>query len=200
LWDDASVAEVIASEGFLERLDGGVHVSMTTVTPEGSASFAARHAAAGSSLVEAPIFGRPEAAAARQLWIPFAGPEAARERVRPILEACGARGVFDFGGTVGAATATKLAGNFMIIAMASAMGEALGMVRAHGYDPVPVVEMLTSTLFDAPIFHGYRQAFTSGQRPTPSPIPGKDLALFRQSAKAVGAADPICETLLKTRG
>jgi 3-hydroxyisobutyrate dehydrogenase-like beta-hydroxyacid dehydrogenase len=199
LWDDASVLKVMGVEDVLQRLGDGLHISMTTMTPEGSVALAARHAAHGSTLVEAPIFGRPDAAVAKQLWIPSAGPAEAKARVRPILEACGARGVFDFGEQVGAATAVKLVGNFMIISMASAMAEGLALVSRHGFDPAPVVDMLTSTLFDAPIFHGYRRAFTASAPPPPNAIPVKDLGLFHQSAAAVGAPSPICDAMLKLR-
>ncbi len=199
LWDDASVLEVVKSDGFLERLGDGVHISMTTMTPEGSAAVADLHAAHGSALVEAPIFGRPEAAAGKQLWIPYAGPAAATTRARPILEACGARGVFDFGEQVGAATTVKLVGNFMIIAMASAMAEGVALVRGHGQNPAPVLDMLTSTLFDAPIFHAYRRAF-GGPPPQLGPIPLKDLQLFRASAEAVEAPVVLCDALVTLRG
>lgn len=46
----------------------------------------------------------------------FAGPAAAKERVRPLLEAMDSQRIVDFGETIGAATATELVGNFMIIA------------------------------------------------------------------------------------
>ena len=65
LWDDASVEGVVRSEAFLERLGDGVHVSMSTISPQASRALAALHARHGSQLVEAPIFGVPAAAVAR---------------------------------------------------------------------------------------------------------------------------------------
>ncbi|MDQ0048178.1 3-hydroxyisobutyrate dehydrogenase-like beta-hydroxyacid dehydrogenase [Paenibacillus polymyxa] len=65
-------------------------------------------------LVEAPIFGVPQAAVARQLSIPMAGPQKAKERIRPILGAMGGLNIFDFGEKVGAANQVKLVGNFMM--------------------------------------------------------------------------------------
>src|ERR1700722_10821458 len=48
LWDDASLDEVVRSEGFLDKLGpGGVHVSMTTVTPETARRLATLHEAHG---------------------------------------------------------------------------------------------------------------------------------------------------------
>ena len=83
VWDDAALESVVMSDGFLEHLGpGGIHLSMSTVLPETSKKLAAMHAQHGSAYVEAPIFGRPEAAVAHQLWIPFAGPQQ-RQRTRP---------------------------------------------------------------------------------------------------------------------
>src|SRR5438552_2076186 len=115
VWDDAALESVVMSDRFLEQLgSGGIHLSMSTVLPRTAKKLAARHAQQGSVYIEAPIFGRPEAAVAHQLWIPFAGPQSAKERVRPPLTAMGAQGIFDFGEEVGAATLVKLVGNFLI--------------------------------------------------------------------------------------
>jgi len=95
VWDDTALESVVTSEGFLEHLGpGGIHLSMSTVLPETAKKLAAIHAQRGCSYVEATIFGRPEAAFAHQLWIPLAGPELAKERVRPLLQAMGGQGVF----------------------------------------------------------------------------------------------------------
>ena len=96
VWDDAALESIVMSDGFLEQLGpGGIHLSMSTVLPETAKKLAALHAQHGSIYIEAPIFGRPEAAVAHQLWIPFAGPQSAKERVRPLLKAIGGQGLFD---------------------------------------------------------------------------------------------------------
>src|SRR5438132_14030643 len=90
VWDDAALESVVMSDGFLEQLgSGGLHLSMSTVSPEAAKKLAALHAQHGSIYIEAPIFGRPEAAVAHQLWIPFAGPKSGKDRVRPLLTAMG---------------------------------------------------------------------------------------------------------------
>ena len=93
LWDHHATEEVVTSPGFLAQLGvGGVPVGLCTGSPEGARRLAALHAEHGSVFVEATVFGRPEAAAARQLWMPMAGPAEAKERVRPLLAAMGAQG------------------------------------------------------------------------------------------------------------
>jgi len=96
--DDAALESVtLGKEGILEHLGpGGIHVSMSTVSPAIARSMTELHAHHGASYVAAPVFGRPEAALSQKLWICCAGASPARERVQPVLQAMG-QGVFDFG-------------------------------------------------------------------------------------------------------
>lgn len=196
VWDDAALESIVMSDGFLERLGpGGVHVVMSTVLPETSKKLAAIHARQGSAYVEAPIFGRPEAAVAHQLWIPFAGPQSAKERVRSLLQAMGAQGIFDFGEEVGAANMVKLVGNFLITSAGYSMREALRMAEKNGVDPKAVANMLTSTLFSAPIYQSYGKRIAEGNAPFQSAIPMKDVGLFQKTAQQVGSPTPIAHLL-----
>jgi 3-hydroxyisobutyrate dehydrogenase-like beta-hydroxyacid dehydrogenase len=72
LWGEASVESIVTSDGFVEQLGrGGLHLAMSTISPEMTKKLAAMHAQHGSVSVEAPIFGGSEAAVAQWLWIPF---------------------------------------------------------------------------------------------------------------------------------
>jgi len=198
VWDDAALESIVMSDGFLERLgQGGVHVAMSTVLPETARKLAEIHAQHGSAYVAAPIFGRPEAAAAHQLWIPVAGAQSAKDRVRPLLEAMGGQGIFDFGDDVGASTVVKLVGNFLIFSAGSSMMEALAMAESQGVDPKAVIAMLTSTLFTAPIYQAYGRRIA--ERHTlfdQTAIPFKDAGLFKTTAQQVESPTPIANLLL----
>jgi len=202
VWDDAALESVVKSAGFLERLGpGGIHVSMATVSPETSKKLAALHAQYGSVLVEAPIFGRPEAAAAHQLWIPFAGPLQAKERVRPLLQAMGAQGIFDLGEEVGAATLVKLVGNFLIGSAVDSMIEAFAVVEKAGVDPRAVADMLTQSLFPAPIYKSYSNMIVEKSVTfNRSKIGSKDLTLLREKSQRVESPTPIANLLYDLRG
>jgi 3-hydroxyisobutyrate dehydrogenase-like beta-hydroxyacid dehydrogenase len=197
VWDDAALESVVTSDGFLEHLGpGGIHLSMSTVLPETSKKLAAIHAQHDCAYVEAPIFGRPEAAVAHQLWIPFAGPLQAKERVRPLLEAMGAQGIFDFGEGAGTATLVKLLGNFLIVSAGYSMREALLMAEHNGVDPKAVVDMLTSTLFSAPIYQSYGKRIAQNAAPfNQSAIPLKDVGLFKKTAQQVESPTPVASLL-----
>jgi len=70
LWDSDATESFITSE-FLSHMEGGIHIGMCTGSPEAARRLAKLHADHGSAYVEAPIFGRPDAARARQLTIPY---------------------------------------------------------------------------------------------------------------------------------
>jgi len=197
VWDDAALESVVMSDGFLEHLGpGGIHLSMSTVLPETAKKLAAIHTQYGSTYVEAPIFGRPEAAVAKQLWIPIAGSQQAKERVRPMLEAMGGQGIFDFGEEVGAATLVKLVGNFLISSAGYSMREALRMAEKNGVDPRAVVDMLTQTLFPAPIYQSYGRRIAENTAPfSQTAIPLKDVGLFKKTAQQVESPTPIASLL-----
>jgi 3-hydroxyisobutyrate dehydrogenase-like beta-hydroxyacid dehydrogenase len=202
LWDDAALESVVAGDGFLQRLGkGGVHVSMSTVLPETAQRLAALHEQHGCLYLEAPVFGRPEAAVARKLWIPMAGPRSAKDRVRHLLEAMGAQGIFDFGEAVGAATTVKLAGNFLIVSAARSLAEALSMADKNGVDPKAVVDMLTTTLFAAPIYQSYGKMIAEKTvPPMQGGIPLKDIGLFKRTADKVLSPTPISSRLYDLLG
>ncbi|HTZ76007.1 MAG TPA: NAD(P)-dependent oxidoreductase [Candidatus Aquilonibacter sp.] len=161
--DDRALEEICAAKpSFVERLGaGGVHVSLSTIAPATSKKLAEAHAKLGVDYVAAPVFGRPEAAAAAKLWICVSGPSASRERIRPLLASVGQR-TFDFGEDAGAANIVKLCGNFMIASALETMAEAFALAEKNGVDPAGVADMLSATLFACPIYQGYGKFILQG--------------------------------------
>jgi 3-hydroxyisobutyrate dehydrogenase-like beta-hydroxyacid dehydrogenase len=168
LADDAAVDSVVTGpDGIAARLGaGGIHVSMSTIAPATSHRLASYHAQHGSIYIAAPVFGRPDNAAARQLVVCTAGPAAAKERVRPLLEAMG-RAIFDYGEEPKAANVAKLTGNFLIAAALESMAEAYTMAERNGVDRVMVAEMLGKTLFACPVYQRYGE-MVAAKRHTPA--------------------------------
>jgi 3-hydroxyisobutyrate dehydrogenase-like beta-hydroxyacid dehydrogenase len=161
LSDDRTLEEVARAGDLAQRLgEGGIHLSMSTISPETARRLAQEHLKTGATYLAAPVFGRPEAAAARKLWICTSGPKAAKDRIRPILEAMG-QGIFDFGEDPGAANLVKVAGNFLIAAAIEAIGEALALAEKNGVDRSALAEMLGRTLFAAPVYQGYGAAIAN---------------------------------------
>jgi len=156
LADDAALEEVVTGRnGIGDKLGrGGVHVSMSTVAPATARSLAAFHAERGAAYVAAPVFGRPEAAAANKLWVCVSGAAAAKARVRPLLEAVG-QGVQDFGEEPAAANVVKLAGNFLIMSAMEAIAEAQTLAEKHGIDRAQLASFFGGTIFGCPIYQNY---------------------------------------------
>ena len=197
IWDDAALESIVTNDGFLDKLGaGGVHISMATVSPDISKKMAKLHAEHGCAYVEAPIFGRPEAAMARGLVIPFVGPKAAKERVHPLLEAMGGKWIFDLGEEAGAAVLAKLIGNFLFFSAGNSMREMIALARKNSVDPKPIIEMLTSTLLNSPIYQSYGKRMLEDSNPyRQTAIPLKDIGLLRANAQDVDSPTPVADLM-----
>lgn len=194
--DDAALEDIVMGAGFLEQLgQNGIHLSMSTVSPVTSQKLAKLHIQHGSHYVDAPVFGSPQVAAAQQLWICLAGPQAAKERVRPVLEAL-SQDIFDFGETVGAANMVKLSGNFISFAAAQALKEVLSLAKKSGIDPLQIVDMFTQTLFPISIYqHFGKQLALNPDSPFRSWIAVKDVSLFEEMARQQESQAPLADLL-----
>jgi 3-hydroxyisobutyrate dehydrogenase-like beta-hydroxyacid dehydrogenase len=163
LSDDRAVEEVCSAQpSVIEKLgNGGVHVSLSTIAPATAKRLAEHHRQYGVDYVGSPVFGRPDAAAAKRLFVCVSGPASARDRVRPLLAAIG-QGTTDFGEDPGAAHVVKLCGNFMIFAAIEALCESLALAEKNGADPAAVAAMLSSTLFACPVYQTYAKVIMAG--------------------------------------
>jgi len=115
---------------------------------------AAAHATNGQRFISAPVFGRPEAAAAAMLFVAVAGAPDAIDECMPLFNAIGQK-TFRFGEKPSDANLVKLSGNFLISSVIEALGEAIALVGKAGLDQHQYVDFLTSTLFNAPVYKTY---------------------------------------------
>jgi 3-hydroxyisobutyrate dehydrogenase-like beta-hydroxyacid dehydrogenase len=199
--DNALESVVTGEEGFLERLGhNGIHLSMSTVSPATARKLADLHAQHGSTYLAAPVFGRPEAAAARKLFICLSGPSGAqadKQRVQPLLQALG-QGVYDFGEDPGAANVVKLTGNFLIAAAMEAMAEAFTLAEKNGIERTKIIDMLGQTSFACPIYQNYGKTIAE-ERYTPAgfllSLGLKDVNLVLQTAESAQMPMPLASLL-----
>ncbi|MGD9600228.1 MAG: NAD(P)-dependent oxidoreductase [Gammaproteobacteria bacterium] len=163
LADDAATAEVTLADDFLAALrPDTVHVGMATIGVDLAERIAATYAARGRAYVSAPVFGRPPAAAAAQLFIAAAGAEADLARCQPLFDSLGQR-TFVVGARPAAANVVKVSGNFMLASMIEALGEAFALVRKQGIAPETFLDVMTSTIFPAPVYKIYGGLIASDQ-------------------------------------
>jgi 3-hydroxyisobutyrate dehydrogenase-like beta-hydroxyacid dehydrogenase len=156
LADDLAVEEVVfGKDGFIGSLPkGAVHISMSTISVALSQRLQKSHGEHGQQYVSAPVFGRPEAAEAAKLFIVPAGPADELKKCAPIFSSIGQQ-TFVMGNEAPMANVVKLSGNFLIAAVIECLGEAIALVRKHGVDAQQYLDLLTNTLFSAPVYKTY---------------------------------------------
>ena len=190
LANDRAVREVFLDSGLLDAMDPGtLHVNHATISVALAHELASEHARRGLAYVAAPVFGRPDMAAAARLNILAAGAPAAIDRARPLLEAMGSR-VWPLGDAPERANVAKIAGNFMLAAAIESMAEATALTRAHGVGAADFLEVMTNTLFAAPAYQGYgkliaEQRFKPAGFSLPLGLKDVELALTAGSAARV---------------
>jgi 3-hydroxyisobutyrate dehydrogenase-like beta-hydroxyacid dehydrogenase len=156
LADDRAVEEVALGDGrFISALTPEtIHISMSTISVGLSEHLTEAHSKAGRTYIAAPVFGRPDAAAAAKLFIVAAGPPKAIKKCIPVFDALGQR-TFVVGKNPHAANVVKLTGNFLVAAVIEGLGEAFALIRKYGIDQERYLEVLTNTLFSAPVYRTY---------------------------------------------
>jgi 3-hydroxyisobutyrate dehydrogenase-like beta-hydroxyacid dehydrogenase len=195
LADDDAVADVVLGEGgVVENLStGALHVSSSTISISMSERLATVHAKAGQRFVAAPVFGRPDVAAAGRLFIAAAGEPAAVAAAAPLFDAIGQK-TFIVSETPKAANLVKLSGNFLIAAAIEALGEAIALVSKGGVERHQYVDMLTSTLFGAPIYKTYGALIAGGKfEPAgfSAPLGAKDIRLALAAGEELRVPLPL---------
>ncbi len=199
LSDDSALRAVMQGEHGLAAglAPAAVHVSLSTIGVRTADEIAADHARSGRRFVSAPVFGRPQAAAAAKLFIVAGGESTDIDVVEPAFGAIGQR-VFRIGTTPSAANLIKLCGNFMILAAIEALGETMALAGKAGIDQATVLEVLTGSLFDAPVYRNYG-AIMLEERYRPAgfaaPLGLKDMRLAAESAEALRVPMPVLSLL-----
>jgi 3-hydroxyisobutyrate dehydrogenase-like beta-hydroxyacid dehydrogenase len=153
--NDESMRGVFLDGGVLEHASSTkIHVNMATASVDCARLMTTEHARRGIDYVSAPVFGRPEMAAQRQLNIMAAGPAAAIDKVQPLFDALGKK-TWRIGDVPANANVTKLAGNLMVACMLESLGEAAALARANDMVPADLLGVIVGSLFDVPIYRIY---------------------------------------------
>ena len=197
LSDDHALTSVTKEEVLQALGDGGIHLSMSTISPRAAEELSRAHAMHGNYYLACPVFGRPDAARTGNLWLCLAGDESAKRLVRPLLEVMG-QGTYDFGSSPPAANVAKLAGNFLIASAIEAMAEAFCLAEKNGVDPNQVHAVLCQTLFGCPIYQNYGRSILSQNYSPPGfnlALGTKDIRLLRDTARNSEVSMPLASLL-----
>jgi len=197
--DDHAVEETaFGAGGIVSSLGkGALHISCSTISVALSERLTEAHAKAGQRFLAAPVFGRPEAAAAKMLFIAAAGPADAIEMARPLFDAMGQK-TFVLGTKPSSANLVKLSGNFLIAVVIESLGEAVALVTKGGVDRHAYIDLLTSTLFSAPVYKVYGNLIASQKFSPPgfaAPLGAKDIRLALAAAEDLRVPLPLASLL-----
>jgi 3-hydroxyisobutyrate dehydrogenase-like beta-hydroxyacid dehydrogenase len=195
LANDGAVESVMLGEhGALGAMQpNSLHISMSTISPALSQRLSAIHKERGQQYVAAPVFGRPEAAAAAKLFIVAAGAKEALGKAKLLFEILGQR-TFEIGERPEDANLIKLFGNFLITCVLESLGEVFAVARKAEIDPSAVFEVLSGTLFGAPVYNNYGPRIIE-EKFSPAgfkmPLGLKDIRMMLQAAEGLSAPMPF---------
>jgi 3-hydroxyisobutyrate dehydrogenase-like beta-hydroxyacid dehydrogenase len=192
--DDAVESVVLGAHGVLDGMQlDGLHLSMSTISPGLSRRLAVAHKERGLHYMAAPVFGRPDAAAAGKLFIVGAGTKEALAKAKPVFEVLGQR-TFTVGERPEDANLIKLFGNFLITCVMEGLGEVFAVARKAEIDPNTVFEVLSGTMFGAPAYNNYGPRII-GEKFSPAgfklPLGLKDVRLMLEAAEGLAAPMPF---------
>lgn len=198
LADDDATQSVVVDGGALEALrPGAIHVNMATVSVALAIRLEKSHREKGAAYVAAPVLGRSNVAEAGELQIIAAGETHALDRVQPLFDVLG-RKTWRFGEKPEQANAVKLAANFMIASAIATMGEAVALARGYGVSKSGFLDLVTSSIFAAPVYKGYGGAIAE-DRFEPAgfelTLGLKDVRLALEAAESAHVPLPIASIL-----
>jgi 3-hydroxyisobutyrate dehydrogenase-like beta-hydroxyacid dehydrogenase len=196
--DDAAAHIAFGAGGLIENLPkGAIHVSMSTIGVALSKRLSQAHAQAGQRYVAAPVFGRPDMAAAANLFIVAAGDDAAVDACMPLFNALGQK-TSTIGAEPSAANLVKLSANFLQAAVIESLGEAIALIGKAGIDRRAYVTLLTSTIFTSPAYRIFGPLIadgTFGPAAFAAPLGYKDIRLALAEAESLRVPMPLASLL-----
>jgi 3-hydroxyisobutyrate dehydrogenase-like beta-hydroxyacid dehydrogenase len=201
--DDDAVRDVVFGgedtgvQGLASGLKpGAIHLSMSTISTSAASRLAAEHARRGQGYVAAPVFGNPDAAKARQLFIVAAGDPADVERCQPLFDSLGQK-TFVVGAEPAHANLVKLLGNMMTATTLEVLGEVVAVARKRGLDPKTFIDIMTGAMFGGRAHKIYGDKIVS-QSYAPGfvlPLVLKDVRLALAEAESAAAPMPTVDVV-----
>lgn len=197
LANDAAVREVILGDVLPSLATGAIHVNHATISVALAQELADAHEAKGVGFVSAPVFGRPDVAAAGNLNMVASGAPAHLAKVLPLLELLAAK-VWPMGDDPIRAAVVKIGGNFLIGAAIESMAEASALTRAHGVAAKDFLDVMQGTLFSAPVYKIYGGMIAEDRYEPVGfklSLGFKDVGLARAAAEAKRVPMPVASVL-----
>jgi len=161
--DSPQVREVyLGPDGAFEALrPGWLAIDMSSIAPSTARDVAARAAAGGAEMLDAPVSGGDKGAIAGTLSIMVGGTDAAFERAMPILSALGKTVVHV--GPAGAGQVVKVCNQVVVAVVIEAVAEALVLGAKAGVDPGRIADVLQGGLAATKVLEMRRENMLTGR-------------------------------------
>lgn len=193
---DAAAVETVAlgDDGILSGLPSdGIYADMSTIDPDASRRIATAFAAAGLTMLDAPLSGSPISLEQDKASVMVGGDPAAFERVRPVLEAIGP--TVTYIGASGMAVQMKVAINLCLIVEMVAFSEAVALAEKGGVDRAVAVDAMLKSVVASPVM-GYRGPFILEGNMPDKPLANvtlqqKDMLLALDLGRRQGSPVPL---------
>lgn len=199
LSNDEALKEVtLGDRGILGSLQRtAIHISSSTIGLDLSERLAAEHSARGQGYIAAPVLGRPDRAAEGELFVVAAGSPDAIAQAQPIFDAIGQQTLV-VGNEAPKANLAKLSINFLIATVFESLGEAIALIDRGGLDKHQFLDLLTTTLFGAPIYKTYGALVAADEPPAvgfAAALGFKDIRLALSASEKLGVSMPFADVL-----
>jgi 3-hydroxyisobutyrate dehydrogenase-like beta-hydroxyacid dehydrogenase len=198
LADDHATEEAVFGEnGLASALPAGaIHIASSTISTEFARHLASEHAKRKQGYLSAPVFGRPEAAAAGKLLVVAGGAKELIDRVKPLFESIG-RATFIAGSEPWQANLVKVCGNLTIIAIIETLGEVFATLKKSGVEPGVLMDAINE-LHGSPVYKNYGGMIVRNQFEPAGfalKLGLKDVRLVLKAADECGAPLPLASLI-----
>ncbi|WP_151697611.1 NAD(P)-dependent oxidoreductase [Weizmannia acidilactici] len=200
LTDNAAVEEVLRAEnGILSGLsEGKTVIDMSTVSPDDSVRFAEWVKAKGGHFMDAPVSGSVQPAKEGNLVILVGGEKEQVDVCRPIFDVLG-KTVIHFGEN-GKGSAAKLSINLLLGLIIQGASEALLLGEKLGLKKENIIEMISASACNTPIFQMKKNAFLNETFPAAFMLElmSKDLGLAKAEIEKNAMSLPLAGAVEET--
>ncbi|MDD2892703.1 MAG: NAD(P)-dependent oxidoreductase [Halothiobacillaceae bacterium] len=196
LADRAAIEAVLLNTETSQALQGRTVINMGTISPADSLALASALHAHGADYAECPALGSLPEARSGTLILMFGGTPAQFDAFAPLLRSLGSEPRHI--GSIGQASALKLAMNQLIASETAAFAMSLALVQAHGVAVEDFMQVLRGSALYAPTFDKKLERMLSGDFTRPNfPLNHliKDVRLFVESAEALSIDTQVLQAL-----
>lgn len=193
--DGAAVRSVaLGDDGVVAGLPAdGIYLDMSTIDPEMSRQIGSEFAAAGLTMLDAPISGSPITLEQGSASTMVGGDRAAFERVEPVLYDIGSK--VSYIGERGTAVQMKVAVNLTLIVEMVAFCESVALAEKGGVARDVAVDAMLKSVVASPVM-GYRGPFILEGNMPDKPLADvtlqqKDMLLALEVARRQGSPAPL---------